>query len=157
MQSDITTQDRKSRLKIIRSIVATGRIDRQEVLAQELSKMGIETTQAMLSRDLRYLRISKVRNAQGRAVYALPREGQFRPIPTEEEVRASRWSLTLSRNIAVLHTPPGHAALSALSIDEAHSPYILGTVAGDDTVMVILAEGREKEGFADVKKIVDVK
>lgn len=147
------SQDRKARLKAIRTIVATGKIDRQEQLAAELLKKGFSTTQTTLSRDLNYLRISKVRSRQGGAVYALPREGSFQPVQTEEDIKKSKWQLFISRNIAVLHTPPGHAGIVAIEIDELKSPYILGTVAGDDTVLIVLAEDREKEGFNVIREM----
>ena len=135
---------KKERLYAIRNIVAAGGVKRQEQLVELLAEQGIACTQTMLSRDLRQLRISKVRTMDGKQLYVLPREGQFVTPPTKEEINAAMWRVQFSGNIAVLHTPPGHASSAAFDIDELHSSHILGTVAGDDTVMVVLAAGVEE-------------
>ena len=57
--------------------------------------------------------------------------------------------LTFNANMAVLHTPPGHASLVAYEIDEMKSPLLLGTVAGDDTVMIVMAEGASREVLSE--------
>ena len=138
-------QDKKARLQAIKVIVGNCPIENQEELALELHKAGFSTTQTMLSRDLRQLRISKVRTRSGKSVYALPGVVYFDPAKTREELNATKWSLQFSGNIAVLHTPPGHAPLSASEIDEMKSQLILGTVAGDDTVMIVMSEGADRE------------
>jgi transcriptional regulator of arginine metabolism len=78
-------------------------------------------------------------------VYALPGVVYFDPVKTREELNATKWSLLFSGNMAVLHTPPGHASLVAYEIDEMKSPLLLGTVAGDDTVMIVMAEEANRE------------
>lgn len=138
-------QDKKARLQMIRTIVGNYPFENQEELAVELEKAGFVTTQTMLSRDLKQLRISKVRARSGKSVYALPGVVYFDPAKTREELNAARWRLDYSGNPAVLHTPPGHASLVAYEIDEHKSPLFLGTVAGDDTVMVVLTEDAGRE------------
>lgn len=138
-------QDKKARLQVIRTIVGNCPFEKQEELAQELEKAGFATTQTMLSRDLKQLRISKVRTRSGKSVYALPGVVYFDPAKTREELNAVRWQLQFSGNMAVLHTPPGHASLVAYEIDEHKSPLFLGTVAGDDTVIVVMAEDAGRE------------
>lgn len=142
---DMEKQDKKARLQAIKVIVGNCPIGNQEELAVELNKAGFSTTQTMLSRDLRQLRISKVRTRSGKSVYALPGVVYFDPVKTREELNATKWSLQFSGNIAVLHTPPGHAPLAASEIDEIKSPYVLGTVAGDDTVMIVISETADCE------------
>ncbi len=138
-------QDKKARLQMIRTIVGNCPFEKQEELAVELEKAGFATTQTMLSRDLKQLRISKVRTRSGKSVYALPGVVYFDPAKTREELNAARWQLQFSGNLAVLHTPPGHASLVAYEIDENKSPLFLGTVAGDDTVMVVMTEEAERD------------
>jgi transcriptional regulator of arginine metabolism len=138
-------QDKKARLQYIRTVIGNCAIENQEELSKELAKAGFATTQTMLSRDLKQLRISKVRTRSGKSVYALPGVVYFDPAKTREELNAAKWSLQFSGNIAVLHTPPGHASLVAYEIDEQKSVFFLGTVAGDDTVMIILAEDVNRE------------
>ena len=138
-------QDKKARLQMIRTIVGNCPMENQEDLAIELEKAGFATTQTMLSRDLKQLRISKVRTRSGKSVYALPGVVYFDPVKTREELNATKWSLQFSANIAVLHTPPGHASLVAYEIDELKSDLFLGTVAGDDTVMIVMAEDVDRE------------
>ncbi|MBO7120229.1 MAG: arginine repressor [Bacteroidaceae bacterium] len=141
--------DKKARLQTIRKIVSMNSLESQEDLLAALKEEGFVSTQTTLSRDLKQLRISKVRVRNGHSVYALPREGQFEPVPSLEEINQTKWRLNFSGNLMVVHTPPGHASMIAYDVDNAKHPYFLGTVAGDDTVIVVLAEGadREEAGF----------
>lgn len=138
-------QDKKTRLQAIRLIVSSQALESQEDLQIEMDKAGFPCTQTTLSRDLKQLRISKVRGRNGHSVYALPREGLFSPAPTHEEMKMSCWRLDFSGNLMVVHTPPGHASMVAYDIDNAHHPFFLGTVAGDDTVLVVLQEELDRE------------
>lgn len=138
-------QDKKTRLQAIRLIVSSQALESQEDLQIEMDKAGFPCTQTTLSRDLKQLRISKVRGRNGHSVYALPREGLFSPVPTHDEMKMSCWRLDFSGNLMVVHTPPGHASMVAYDIDNAHHRFFLGTVAGDDTVLVILQEDLDRE------------
>ena len=80
-----TRHDKKTRLQTIRMIVASQVVCSQEDLMIELDKAGFPCTQTTLSRDLKQLRISKVRGKSGHSAYALPHEGQFLVAPTREE------------------------------------------------------------------------
>ena len=143
-------QDKKARLQTIRKIVSMNSLESQEELLAALKQEGFISTQTTLSRDLKKLRISKVRVRSGLSVYALPREGQFEPVPTLEEINQTTWRLNFSGNLMVVHTPPGHASMVAYDIDNLKLPSFLGTVAGDDTVIVVLAEGVDKEAAGSV-------
>ena len=136
---------KKTRLQTIRKIVSLNSMESQEELLEALRAEGYNSTQTTLSRDLKQLRISKVRVRNGRSVYALPREGHFEPVPTLEEINQTKWRINFSGNLMVLHTPPGHASLVAYDIDNIKHTSFLGTVAGDDTVIVVLAEGSDRE------------
>lgn len=143
-------QDKKARLQAIRRIVSTNSLESQEELLSQLRQEGFISTQTTLSRDLKQLRISKVRVRSGLNIYALPREGQFVPVPTLDEINQAKWRLNFSGNLMVVHTPPGHASIVAYDVDNIKHPYFLGTVAGDDTVIVVLAEGVDREVASNI-------
>lgn len=138
-------KEKKTRLEILRMIVSSQQLENQEDLLVELDKAGYPCGQATLSRDLHQLRISKVRMMNGRSVYALSREGQFVPAPSLAETNKGKWAVNFSGNLMVIHTPPGHASMVAYHLDNAHTTLILGTVAGDDTVLAVLREDAERE------------
>lgn len=109
----------------------------QRELVGLLRKAGFPATQATVSRDLDDLGAIKVRR-EGRGVYALPDEV---PVPEGEALRRilmeSVLELEASHNIVVVRTPPGHASMVASAIDRSRVEGVAGSVAGDDTVMVI--------------------
>ena len=120
----------------------------QTELAHLLADDGVAVTQATLSRDLVELGAVKVRHGDGGLVYAVPGEGGDRTPwgGIEQEVldqRLARLCQDLlvtaeaSANLVVLHTPPGAAQFLASAIDQSVLPDVLGTIAGDDTVLVI--------------------
>ena len=144
-------KDKKTRLQAVRRIVSMNSLESQEELLAALRAEGIDCTQTTLSRDLKQLRISKVRVRNGHNVYALPREGHFEPVvPTLEEINQAKWCLNFSGNLMVVHTPPGHASIVAYDVDNIKHPFFLGTVAGDDTVIVVLAEGVDREAASKI-------
>ncbi|MGC4761209.1 arginine repressor [Micromonospora trifolii] len=116
----------------------------QTELADLLAADGVGVTQATLSRDLEELGAVKVRGGDGPAVYLIPEDGQ-RPLRDAEAaparlVRLLRELLNgvdSSGNIAVLRTPPGAAQYLASALDRAGLPEIVGTIAGDDTILVV--------------------
>ncbi|MBO4551473.1 MAG: arginine repressor [Bacteroidaceae bacterium] len=143
-------QEKRERLQAIRKIVSLNSLESQEELLVALKEEGFVSTQTTLSRDLKQLRISKVRVRSGLSVYALPREGQFEPVPTLEEINQTKWRLNFSGNLMVVHTPPGHASMVAYDVDNLKYPNFLGTIAGDDTVLVVLTEDVDREEAAQV-------
>jgi transcriptional regulator of arginine metabolism len=120
----------------------------QTELAELLAEAGLVVTQATLSRDLVDLDAVKVRAPSGALVYAVPGEGGDRtPVVAREsaasEARLARLcgellvSADASANLVVLRTPPGAANFLASALDKAELTEVLGTIAGDDTVVVI--------------------
>jgi transcriptional regulator of arginine metabolism len=131
----------------------------QEELAEQLNERGVRVTQATLSRDLEELGAVRLRGPDGGLVYALPGEpgpggltgslsavlagGPFAPSAADPATRLTRVAAELlvtaeaSANLVVLRTPAGAAQLLASAIDHARWPSVLGTVGGDDTVLVI--------------------
>ncbi|MFL6240662.1 MAG: arginine repressor [Actinomycetes bacterium] len=124
----------------------------QGELARLLAGVGVTVTQATLSRDLEELGAVKVRTDGGGLAYAVPDDNE----PAAGDGIAARLarlceelliSADASANLAVIKTPPGGAQLLASALDRAAWPAVLGTVAGDDTVLVIC---RAAKGGGDV-------
>ena len=135
----------------ITALLMREQVRSQVELAELLARAGVNVTQATLSRDLVELQAVKVRNGSGALVYAVPAEGSARVAPTGEatEVLAARLArlaaelvvtAEASGPLVVLRTPPGGAQFLASAIDHSTMPGVLGTIAGDDTVLVIAAE-----------------
>ncbi len=141
-------QTRAARHRRIVDILNRQPVRSQSQLAKTLADDGLNVTQATLSRDLDELGAVKIRNAGGELIYAVPSEGGFRtpmaPLGgSVKEERMARLAAELlisaeaSANLVVLRTPPGAAQFLASAIDQAEVHDILGTIAGDDTVLLI--------------------
>lgn len=142
-------QDKGTRLEVIKLIISSQEFTKQDDLLRELAKAGFPTTQATLSRDLHQLRITKGHNEHGELVFMLPEQRRYQRI-SDTHLTVQRMnqlgalSVKFSGNIAVVRTPPGHAAHVAYDIDNAHIDEVLGTVAGDDTIFIVLDEEAER-------------
>jgi transcriptional regulator of arginine metabolism len=115
----------------------------QAQLVDLLAKDGVVATQATVSRDLEELGAVKVRIAGGDAAYAVPELPKDHMVPEEHLRRVlGEWAVEIahSANLVVLRTPPGSAHVVASAIDRAGLSGVVGTVAGDDTVIVVAAE-----------------
>ncbi len=133
-----------SRLDAIKMIISSQEIGSQEELLQALSAEGFELTQATLSRDLKQLKVAKAASTHGKYVYVLPNDIMYKRATgmsaTEMVMNTGFVSLECSRNIAVIKTRPGYASSMAYDIDKTEFNEILGTVAGDDTIILVLRE-----------------
>ena len=115
----------------------------QSQLVELLSADGVVATQATVSRDLEELGAVKVRTASGETVYAIPDNSRNRLVPGEQLRRVmGEWVVEVSHslNLVVLRTPPGSAHVVGSAIDRAGMSGVLGTVAGDDTLLVVVSE-----------------
>jgi len=115
----------------------------QQQLVDLLAADGVVATQATVSRDLEELGAIKVRAAGGDSVYAIPELPKEQRAPEEHLRRVlGEWVVEVahSGNLVVLRTPPGSAHVVGSALDRAALPAILGTVAGDDTLLVVAAE-----------------
>ena len=116
----------------------------QTQLVELLAEAGIEATQATVSRDLEELGAVKVRTGGGESAYAVPELPKDRVAPEDHLRRVlGDWvvEVSWSGNLVVVRTPPGSAHVVASALDRASMPDILGTVAGDDTILVVASEG----------------
>ncbi len=138
---------RAGRQAKIVTVLSSAQVRSQSELAGLLAADGIEVTQATLSRDLEELGAVKLRGANGGvAVYVVPEDGSPVRGVSGGTGRLSRLlsellvSTDASGNLAVLRTPPGAADYLASAIDRAALPYVVGTIAGDDTIFVAARE-----------------
>jgi transcriptional regulator of arginine metabolism len=131
---------RSGRLDAIRGLLAADSIHSQLELAQRLRRLGYRVTQATLSRDLRRLGVARRPDAAGGSVYVSPDEARAGAAATRSAL-AGFLGMSFSGNLGVVRTLPGHAASVAAAFDAARVKGLLGTVAGDDTILVVAAEG----------------
>ncbi len=136
------------RLAEILRLVRSQPVQSQEQLRQLLDAEGIEVTQATLSRDLRDLRLVKVTDADGTVRYAPPPEGDVLHPPLEQLLATLLVSLDGVGNLLVLRTPAGSANAIASAIDRQRWKEVLGTVAGDDTILIIARSERTRRVLA---------
>ena len=131
--------NRHERHAAILRLVHERPISTQSELVDALRSEGHEVVQTTVSRDVHELGLIKVRHANGRLVYAYPEESGF---AQEVSDAVSRWALTVepSGKLVVVTTPYGYASPLAQAIDVARHPHIAGTVAGENTVLVIARE-----------------
>ena len=134
-----------NRLDAIKMIISSKEVGSHEELLQELGQEGFELTQATLSRDLKQLKVAKAASMNGKYVYVLPNDIMYKRVgdqsASEMLMNNGFISLQFSGNIAVIKTRPGYASSMAYDIDNRESDTILGTIAGDDTIMLVLREG----------------
>ncbi len=124
----------------VKEIVENMVIETQEELAEALRRQGIDVTQATVSRDIKELMLIKVPIGDGRYRYAFPQEQTvvITPARMERTFQDSVIGINFSQNIIVLKTMPGTAQAVAFTIDYVKWSEVIGTVAGDDTIMVIV-------------------
>lgn len=133
---------RRERQGAILELVRSRSLATQAELAEALRGQGFEVVQTTVSRDIAELGLLKVRDASGRLVYAPPGSGngdRYR----ELVLAIRRWALTFqaSGNLVVITTPRGYATPLADAIDAAGHPDVIGTVAGENTILVVAREG----------------
>jgi transcriptional regulator of arginine metabolism len=130
------------RQEAILRLVEHQHLSTQAELAEALRSEGIDAVQATVSRDVARLGLVKVRNGNGRLIYARPGAADLRRL-AQLASALRNWAGTMipTGQLLVLHTPRGFAAALADAIDEAGLPEVAGTVAGDNTILVAVREG----------------
>jgi transcriptional regulator of arginine metabolism len=131
----------ESRRRLIRQMLDTSAISSQEELRQGLASGGFAVTQATVSRDLDAVGAVRVRT-EGAFVYQVSaRVANVEQVALFQAVDEFASSVTTSGNLVVLHVPPGAAQFVASRIDAAAIDGVAGTIAGDDTILIVAAEG----------------
>lgn len=133
-------------MEAICGIIRTETICNQEELLKRLEAGGFSITQATLSRDIKHLKVARVHDGDENYVYRLT--GSYASQTNGKQAQATFNDIEFSGNLAVVKTRPGHAMAIAYEIDSNARQEILGTVAGDDTILVIPREGFTRESVA---------
>ena len=137
---------KNNRLEALRLIISSQQLGSQDELLNALQKEGFKLTQATLSRDLKQLKVAKAATMSGNYVYVLPNETMYKRVNTPNSIREMMKvpgfvSINFSGNIGVIKTRPGYASSIAWNIDNSDIPEIIGTIAGDDTIFIVIKEG----------------
>ena len=142
----------------IMEIISTTNVETQEQLLQELQAAGFTSTQATISRDIKELRIVK----------ELPSLGTYRYTTSSRELpgtfsnrlntifQHSVTSFDYAQNMVVIHTMPGLASAAATAVDAMNMSVVLGTLAGDDTVFIVMRDTNSAAAFCgEIKSLLN--
>lgn len=149
---DAVRPTKNQRQHLVAKLLSQHAIASQEQLVALLADEGVTATQATVSRDLDDLGAIKVRAGAGETVYAIPELPKDQRAPEDHLRRAfGDWVVEVasSGNLVVLRTPPGTANVVGSALDRSGMPEVIGTVAGDDTLFVVVAEGLTGAQVAD--------
>jgi len=144
-------KSRHNRLAVVKELIRNNRIDNQDTLLSMLKVEGFTVTQATLSRDLKMLKVGKISDGWSGYYYSLPENDLVSESEKSyiQDVRRGIISIEFSGNFGVVKTRPGHANSVGIALDILAIPEILGTLAGDDTIFIILREGMTKEDLLE--------
>ena len=151
---------KNDRLEALRMIISSQELGSQDELLEALKKEGFQLTQATLSRDLKQLKVAKAATMRGNYVYVLPNETMYKRVSTPRSVHEMMqvpgfMSINFSGNMGVIRTRPGYASSIAYNIDNSHIDEILGTIAGDDTIFIVIRQGITKDDVIEsLSKVV---
>jgi transcriptional regulator of arginine metabolism len=136
-------KNRSQRLYTIQEIIKNSSLSTQGEILTKLKQRGIQITQATLSRDLKLLRVNRLTNESGRSVYGIYRAADVKKVKKTDapSLTESIISLNFANALALLKTLPGYASCVAVRIDQANPIEIVGTIAGDDTILIVPREG----------------
>lgn len=148
-------KNKKIRHQIITEIISNSSIGSQDDLLKVLADKGFSLTQATLSRDLKSMKVVKQPTEKGEYHYILPAqgvtaEGEASPENDSSFVQKGFLSLEFSGNMAVIKTRPGYAAGIASDIDSKSNTEFLGSIAGDDTILLIIREEVSRETVLEI-------
>jgi transcriptional regulator of arginine metabolism len=146
-------------MEALRMIISSQEMGSQEELLQALKQEGYVVTQATLSRDLKQLKVAKAATMRGNYVYVLPNDTMYKRVSTPLKIKEMMQvpgflSINFSGNMGVIKTRPGYASSIAYNIDNNHIEEIIGTIAGDDTIFIVIKQGVTKEDVIDALREV---
>jgi transcriptional regulator of arginine metabolism len=139
-------KNKGARLQAIRRLIGKMKISSQEELLKLLNAEGFNMTQATLSRDLHYLKVSKMPDEDNSYIYSLQEKetGNFTEIRTDFPLNGFL-SIQFAQGMGLIRTLPGFASGIASAIDTMNIREVAGTIAGDDTILLIPRDGSKKE------------
>ena len=139
---------KSKRLSIIRKIIRSEYISSQEELIKRLEECGVQITQSTLSRDLKYMHVAKVPHKDKGYIYVLPNNSRD-DIVISPNISDNITDIAFSGNMCVISTKPGYASAISVPIDNKGISEILGTIAGDNTILLILREGFDMDSLME--------
>ena len=149
-------KNKRSRLQTISEILRHNVVGSQEELQSLLREQNYEVTQATLSRDLKYLKVSKTPLSNGLYKYVLPAHNKKMPAAETSGmnfINSAVLSIEFSGQLAVIKTKPGYANAIAWDIDNLSTDEVLGTIAGDDTILVIPRENVSRQEILEMMNL----
>ena len=147
--------NRTERLLTIRNIISTQKVSSQEELLSLLEEKGLNYTQATLSRDLKFLKVNKISNIEKGYIYELPDQHYIPGHELAENYAAQGFvSIKFANNLGVIRTLPGYAPSIASLIDGANPFEIIGTLAGDDTILLIPHENVSEQDIINTLVLI---
>ena len=145
-------KNRNDRLMAIRRLVGDKSISSQEELLGLLEDLGYSMTQATLSRDLKYLRVAKMPDNEKGYIYILTENNSNEVAEAEILPFIGFVSIDFAQGMGIVKTLPGHASSVAYALDTLNSYEIAGTIAGDDTILIIPRDGVSKSDLVNLFK-----
>ena len=149
-------KNKRSRLQTISEMLRHNVVGSQEELQTLLRERNCEVTQATLSRDLKYLKVSKTPLSNGLYKYVLPAHNKKMPAAETSGmnfINSAVLSIEFSGQLAVIKTKPGYANAIAWDIDNLSTDEVLGTIAGDDTILVIPRENVSRQEILEMMNL----
>ena len=141
---------KNNRQSMILEIISQANIETQEQLLARLQERGIVSTQATISRDIKQMHL--IKEPVGQGVYKYAVSGNRTKLNFAEKLRTifreSITSIDCARNIVVLKTMPGLASAACSALDNMELSYMVGSLAGDDTVMIVMRDTESATDFA---------
>jgi len=142
------------RLRVLKDLISNKQLCSQQQVMDEMKKLGFPVTQATLSRDFKQLNVVKGAIDGEHYAYALPEEKNYRRVSNAVNIGKALLdhdvkSIVFSQNVGVIKTRPGHAGSVAYNIDNCNIPQILGSIAGDDTVFIVIDQ------YADGNSVIE--
>ena len=147
-------KSKNSRLQTLRMLISSQELCCQDEVLKALEKEGYKVTQATLSRDMKQLKVAKATSLGGKYFYVLPNETMYKRVASPKTaakmlLTSGFMSINFSGNMGVIKTRPGYGSSLAYNIDNSGIPIILGTIAGDDTIFIVIKEGVRHEEIVD--------
>ena len=145
-------KQKNDRLEALRLIISSKQRGHQEEVLAALRGEGIFVTQATRIRDLKQLKVAKAATMNGSYIYVLPNETMYHRVTSPATIKDMMHnvgfiSIHFSGNICVIKTRPGYASSLACNIDLANLPEVLGTVAGYDSILIVMKEGTHPDNL----------
>ncbi len=147
-QDDKTMNPKTQRLSLIRKIIRSEFISSQEELISRLEENGVQITQSTLSRDLKFMHVAKVPHKAKGYIYVLP-NSTANDMHVSTNVTDNITDIAFSGNMCVITTKPGYASAISVPIDSRGISEVLGSIAGDNTILLILREGFNMEALME--------